>query len=519
MNKKNSANLAKEVYKELRAQTWDALWLHEVPLFNAGTAEYRLARVGLVRAIGVVALERASQAQREQTRQWLMALLQDPQEKVRRYAMVALPKLGGSAESEKALLSLLDQPNQAREVDYLSRSLEKIGGEPTLEKLEQLQDRNVALNQAEQKIKAQLARNEPSAKVLLDVKIRQTRGLRIHLRTRRGMEPMLRDEFQAHSSLNQRFKLVRVSPACVALYAKAAFTLRELYQLRTLGSINLVLGTVAPGELNQAAAMAQIIASEQTQQLCGKLTQGQPRYRLDLIRQKLPGSTVQSVVNQAFALCPDLLNDARQAPWAIEVYTEKVGLSLELRPRVSPDPRFQYRVDDVPASTHPPLAAAMAQMAGVEADEVMWDPFCGSGLELIERLQLGRVEQIFASDLDEKATEIVRANFAAVGQSDESLAIHCCDFRHYKKHTPIEAGSLSLILANPPLGRRVRVADLPGLINNFYRIAAETLRPGGRLVFINPLKLDSPVPSLKLAERHSVDMGGFNCRVEKWVKV
>jgi hypothetical protein len=68
------------------------------------------------------------------------------------------------------------------------------------------------------------------------------------------------------------------------------------------------------------------------------------------------------------------------------------------------------------------------------------------------------------------------------------------------------------------LGRRVRVDDLPGLISSFYRVAAETLCPGGRLVFINPLKLDSPVPSLKLQQRHLVDLGGFNCRVEKWVK-
>ena len=51
MNNKNSLNSDKEVYKQLRAQSWDALWLHEAPLFDAGTAEYRLARVGLVRAL------------------------------------------------------------------------------------------------------------------------------------------------------------------------------------------------------------------------------------------------------------------------------------------------------------------------------------------------------------------------------------------------------------------------------------------------------------------------------------
>lgn len=518
MKKKNTVNLGKEVYKQLRTQSWEALWLHEVPLFDAGTSDYRLARVGLVRALGVVALEQASQEQRKQTRQWLMGLLQDPEEKVRRYAMVALPKLGGSLESEEALLSMLDQPAGPREVNYLSRTLDKIGGEATLEKLEHLQDRNETLHQTEQKIKAQLARNDPSAKVLLDVKIRDARGLRIHLRTRRGMEPFVRDELLAHPTLKNRFKLLRVSPACVAVSALGSFTLGELYQLRTIGSINFVLGVVAQNDANDVAALAKIIASKQAQRLCGKLTEGQPRYRLEFIRQKVPASKVQAVVNQAFALCSDLLNDPRQSPWAIEVYPEKVGLSVELRPRVLPDPRFLYRVDDVPASTHPPLAAAMAQLAGAEPQDVVWDPFCGSGLELIERSLLGNVKTLIASDLDEKATEVARLNFVSAGQANESLAIHCCDFRDYQKITNIAPHSLSLILANPPLGRRVRVADLQGLISDFYRIAAETLRPGGRLVFINPLKLDSPVPSLKLQERHLVDLGGFNCRVEKWVK-
>ena len=519
MNNKKSDNLAKKVYQHLRSQSWDVLWLQEVPLFDAGTAEYRLAQVGLVRAIAVVALERATQAQRVQARQWLMKLLADPQAKVRRYAVVALPKLGGSLESEAALLALLDQPQPATELNYLSRSLEKIGGEPTLEKLQQLEQADGALKQTEQKIKAQLARREPSARVLLNVKIRHTRGLRIHLRTRRGLETLLRDEFLAHPSLNQRFDLVRVSPACVALSARGPFSLGQLYQLRTFASINLVLGSVAASVDNQATAMAQLIASKQTQQLCGKLTDGQARYRLDFIRQKLPAGTVQDVVNQAFALCPTLLNDARQAPWAIEIYPEKIGRSIELRPRVSPDPRFQYRVDDVPAATHQPLAAAMAQIAGVVPDEMLWDPFCGSGSELMERARLGPVQMMIASDSDETAIQVLRKNFAAVATTAESVAIHCCNFRHYKKQTEIAANSLSLILSNPPLGRRVRVTDLPGLINDLYRIAAETLRPGGRLVFINPLKLESPDPSLQLAARYLVDLGGFNCRVEKWVKL
>jgi precorrin-6B methylase 2 len=515
---KKSVNLAKEVYKQLRAESWDTLWEREVPLFDAGTAKERLARAGLVRAMGVVALEKATQAQREQTREWLTGLLQDPEEKIRRYAMNALPKVGGSVKSERAMLELLDQPKGSREVKNLSQTLSKIGGEATLEKLEALHDVHEALHPAEQKVKAQLARQEAPAGIRLDAKIKETRKLRIHLRTRRGMELFVRDELLAHPKLKSRFKIIRTSPACVALSALRPFTLADLYELRTFGSVNFVLGAVAKNETRHTEAMAKIIASELAQLLCDKLTEGQPRYRLEFMRAKVPPRKVQDIVNAAFALCPDLLNDPRKSPWAIEIYPEKVGQSVELRPRVLPDPRFTYRVDDVPAATHPPLAAAMAQMAGIQADDVIWDPFCGSGLELIERARLGNVDSIIATDIDDHAIEIARQNFESAGIDSGKVVLRRGDFRNYKKVTGIAPESIRLILANPPLGRRVRIEDLKGLITEFYQVAAETLVPGGRLVFINPLKLDSPDPSLKLEARHLVDIGGFDCRVEKWVK-
>lgn len=516
--KKPSNNLAKEVYKQLRTESWEDLWEREVPLFDAGTAEERLARVGLVRAIGVVALEKATQEQRQQTREWLTGLLQDPEEKVRRYAMNALPKLGGSVESEKAVLEILDQPAGELEVKSVSETLSKIGGEATLEKLESLHDENEALHQTEQKVKAQLARNEEPASIRLDAKIKETRKLRIHLRTRRGMETFVRDELLAHPKLKSRFKIARTSPACVAITALRPFTLADLYELRTFGSVNIVLGVVAKDEANHTTAVAKIIASEQTQLFCKKLTEGQPRYRLQFMRTKVPPRKVQSIVNEAFALCPDLLNDPRKSPWAIEIYPEKVGQSVELRPRVLPDPRFTYRVDDVPASTHPPLAAAMAQLAGKQENESIWDPFCGSALELIERARLGDVDSIVASDRDQDAVAVAKLNFESAGIDSGKVALHLGSFRNYEAVTGIAPQSISLILANPPLGRRVRIEDLQGLIKEFYQIAADTLRPGGRLVFINPLKLDSHDPTLKLEARHLVDLGGFDCRVEKWVK-
>ena len=139
-------------------------------------------------------------------------------------------------------------------------------------------------------------------------------------------------------------------------------------------------------------------------------------------------------------------------------------------------------------------------------------------MELIECARLNSAASIIASDIDGPAIEIARKNFESAGIPSDRTALTRGDFRNYVKVTGIQPASVSLIIANPPLGRRVRIEDLKGLIREFYQIAAKTLRPGGRLVFINPLKLESPDPFLKLEARHRVDLGGFDCRVEHWVK-
>ncbi len=514
MAKKANVNLGKEVYKELRTHSWESLWGHEVPSFDAGTPEYRRERVGLVRAMGVVALKKTTLEQKALTKQWLMGLLQDPEEKVRRYAMAALPKLGGNEESERALLSLLDDARDEREIKYLSRSLDKVGGSATLKKLESLGEGSVVPPQTEHKVKAQLAREEQPRAIRLDAKLSRFRGLRIHLRTRRGMEQFVREELFAHPRLKDRFKLLKVSPGCIAITTQATFTLNDIYQLRTFGSIHFVLGVVPKAKDIDVAAFAEVIASPLCQRLCKELTVGQARYRLEFIRTKVPRSKTQVIANAAYAQCKDLLNDPRQSPWAIDVYPEKVGHSVELSPRVLPDPRFAYRVDDVPASTHPPLAAAMAQVATPIDGDLAWDPFCGSAQELIECTRLAKLEQVIASDIDAQAIEVAAQNFEQAGVNPDVVTLENCDFREHS----VPAGSVSLIICNPPLGRRVRVADMKELFTEIFKLASNRLKPDGRFVLLNPLKSDSVTTSLTLESSQKVDVGGFDCRLEKWVK-
>ena len=60
--------------------------------------------------------------------------------------------------------------------------------------------------------------------------------------------------------------------------------------------------------------------------------------------------------------------------------------------------------------------------------------------------------------------------------------------------------------------------NLRGLIEDLFATAATVLRPGGRLVFANPLRLENRQPSLRLQSRETVDFGGFDCRLESYRK-
>jgi tRNA G10 N-methylase Trm11 len=142
----------------------------------------------------------------------------------------------------------------------------------------------------------------------------------------------------------------------------------------------------------------------------------------------------------------------------------------------------------------------------------VWDPFCGSGVELIERALRGPLRSLLGTDVDARALDAARANLAAAGVE---ATLGGADARH----APASPGQIDLIITNPPLGSRVRldaaallVAALPGL--------AQALAPRGRLVWITP----APHRTTPVAERlgltrsrcHAVDLGGVRGQIERW---
>ena len=508
-------NPGKELYNQLRRLPWARLWKEEVTRFDKASARERLERVAVVRAVGVVVSESGAAEEKEAARQWLLRLLDDPCEKIRRYAMTALPKIGAGFDEEKALLSLLQKTPCEREKKFLWETLNKIGGTATLDVM-RTGTAGLPL-QTEQKIKASVTRSRSPGTVCMKRALSDFAGLRIHLRGRAGLEGIVRDEVEQCAGTRGKFRIAEVRTGLVALSPVAPFSLDDLFTLRCFGTAGFVPETV-PGQegAESIELLASVIASPLSRRILKTFTEGAIRYRLDFVARGHQRGAVRLLANRVYALCPDLLNDARSAPWAIDIHPAGRGNSVELRPRLTPDPRFYFRRHDVPAASHPPMAACMARLAGRMDGEIVWDPFCGSGLELIERALLGGVRSVHGTDLSETAIEITRDNFTAAELQVAQAKFTCCDFRDYERIAGLAPGSVSLVITNPPLGKRVPIPNLRGLIEDLFNAAARVLRPGGRLVFANPLTIQCPQPSLKLKSRQVVDFGGFNCRLEMY---
>jgi predicted RNA methylase len=510
-------NTAKELYRQLRLLPWARLWHEEAARYDRAAPRERIERAAVIRAVGVVFCESGAAEQKEAVRRWLRGLLHDPGEKIRRYAMAALPKIGAGPEDEAELLALLRSTTCAREKKFLTQTLEKIGGTATLKMMETGEED--LLRQTEQKVKAGIARRESPSAVRMDGVLTDFAHLRIHLRGRRGLERIVRDEVEEAIRARGKFRVAGVGSGLVAITPVAPFSLGDIYVLRCFGQAGFVLGAAAvTNEAGGVAALAPVITSALARRILEAFTQGAIRYRLNFVSGGHQRSAVRLLAGRVYALCPEMLNDGRDVTWTMDVYAEGGRHWVELRPNLTPDPRFYYRRQDVPAASHPPLAACMARLAGRGKHEIIWDPFCGSGLELIESALLGGVERIHGTDRSAAAIAIARGNFAAAKAIRTPAEWTCCDFRDFATSAGLGPNSVTLVITNPPMGRRVPIADLSGLMGDLFAVAAAVLRPGGRLVLANPLHKETPHPSLRLQFRQAVDFGGFDCHLEKYQK-
>lgn len=493
-------------------------------------------RPAILRYLGRLAAQLP--ARTEAIRAALVARLEDSDERVRRAAAGALGKAaarnekraGGEVELaagdreaiEGALTAAIAREPSASAKRAMIEALGKIGGAASLGAIgadsvstAPGEDRNLERARAKAAliVTREIARETPT---IVDVGSAPSAPLAVALRCRAGLEPILLDELPA--SLKPR--LEHSAPGGTRVEVTLRGAPAELFVARTMLSFAFPLGAVAVpasgGDDALAGAVAASLASPEALAILRQFTRGPLRYRLAWASGGKRRATVWRVAEEVARRCPELVNDPTESPWEAEIHEGSGRARVELRPRVD-DPRFAYRRGDVPAASHPTIAAALARVGGVEPDDVVWDPFVGSGTELCERALAGPYRRLAGSDLEPAALATARANLDAAGARDATLA------RGDATSLLPPGGPPTLILTNPPLGRRVqRSADLAPMIDRFLEHAARVLAPGGRLVWISPFAARTRALAARLGLTSTlareVDMGGFSAELQAFRK-
>lgn len=446
--------------------------------------------------------------------EWVVGRASDPEPRARRRAIVAIGKLGLSG-AEPVLLARWEQSRDVPEQKALAAALGKIGSAAAGERLRAARPTDPELARVVGEAALNLERRslrESPASLRAGTELPEPTRVLLHVRS--GLEELLLEELKeigvpARGVIGRgRVELVTRGP------------LSSLFRARTFLHLGFPLEpeTLAGGDV--VSAVVRALASDAAWRLLRGLTEGPVRYRLEWPDAGRSRATTLRVAERVRAARPDLVNDPTRAPWEA-VVTVRGGprgdtAYVELWPRALADPRFDYRLRTVPASSHPTIAAALARVSGVEPGDVVWDPFVGAGLELVERALLGPYRELIGTDTDAGALEAARENLSAARIAGARLGIG--DAASFMP-TP----SPTLIITNPPFGKRVLSREaIPPLFGQFLASAARNLERGGRLVWVSPAPgLTAALgreKGLRLEQRIPVDLAGPKGEIQRFVR-
>lgn len=426
---------------------------------------------------------------------WLMERLRDEDAKTRRNAIVALGHVA-TPGVESALLDAWSREDRVEHRRSLAAALGKIGGPRALELLRTIDAADGELRRIASEAILKLERTHGrSERGAIDTAVRPAEPLVVRYHCRRGLEQILVDEI---GDLGAR----GVAPGVVEV--KSLGSIAALHAPRTALRFGFPLAVPAAGDAEARVAAAIVSGAP----LLSRFTRGPITYRLEWAGRGHRRAATFKVARMVSERAPELRNDPTDSVWEVVVDEE---LSVEAWPKAAEDPRFAYRVADVPASSHPTIAAALARVGGIRRDEVVWDPFVGAGTELIERARLGAYAAMYGSDVEPAALDAAGKNLTAAGV--KALLV-VSDARVSRPPEPV-----SLVLTNPPMGRRVLDRrSLEPLFDGVLANVRNAMRRDGRMVLLSPLF----GRTVELAVRHgfrverrgAVDLGGFDAELQ-----
>ncbi|MBH5335921.1 methyltransferase domain-containing protein [Streptomyces pactum] len=132
----------------------------------------------------------------------------------------------------------------------------------------------------------------------------------------------------------------------------------------------------------------------------------------------------------------------------------------------------------IPASVNPVVGSLLVQLAKPEADDTVYDPFCGSGTLLTEVAAIGKGALFLGTDIAQKALGVARLNLEPLGKPYLLAQARA-------EALPLPAQSVDRVISNMPFGKRVGSHQVNSLLYpRFLGELARVLRPKGRAVLL-----------------------------------
>jgi len=462
-------------------------------------AATRPARGRLAKLLGRLAATATAPAEAVvEARRWLVAALADADPKTRHTAARSLGKLRPAETAEREALeqALFEAWDRGGEEDRraLADALGKVGSSAARGRLTSAAA--LPATRAALMIDRTESRERPGV-VDLSRALAAPVAIRFHART--GLETVVESE------LGPAWRPRIAGPGIVD--ARLEGPLARATSIRTAIHVGFPLDPV-PVREELAEAIVRALLDPRALAILRAYTDasgGPIRFRLAWTRGGHRRALAWRCAELVAAATSELVNDPTGSTWEVVVDDHADRVAIELVPRGFVDERFAYRKELVAASSHPTIAAALVRLVPPRADDVVWDPFAGAGAELVERARLGPYRALVGTDIESAAIAAARTNLAAAGI--EGARLEVADALTY------HPGTVSLIVTNPPMGRRVQRGTHGELLERFVDHAAHVLVPGGALVWAVPdparLHARAARAGLVLERAFTVDMGGF----------
>jgi hypothetical protein len=419
----------------------------------------------------------------------LIAALRDEDWKVRRNAAVSLGRLAHREAAEPLLARLAIEDHEAVRPS-LFLALGRTASADRLPTLRQIAGRSDKEREAAVKmIDSIMGRSGIRARIIEDQPV--ARDVVLELWTRDGVADIAANEANAAG-----LDAAVVTRGRVRLRARASFS--DLFRVRSALFPVIVLESGRP--FDDPRGTGRQFASSAAAAALRALTTGKITYRLTVAAASDRWPRRRDWIREFVRACPDFENKATAYAWDVIVRPTGRTTIVGARPAAVANHRFAYRLRDIPASIHPTLAAAAVRLVVASPDDVVVDPFCGSGTLLAERAILGPYRMLQGIDNQPQAIDAATTNL----QGLTSVELICDDAAALA-----ELPSPHVIVTNPPYGRRIGgEREARALHLQLDELARRVLQPGGHLVVFRPPKFDTP-NGLTLVSRHQVDAGGI----------